>query len=109
MGVPWPSRSHLRSDLAQTFHAGQLSQCRVSCGTAHGAQVRLTRLTCRALSITAQNGGVKELQPDSSSGSRGSAERYMGDAGPGGGGNERPGVESAAAWSLRAWGAGLAS
>lgn len=52
MGVPWPSRSHLGSDLAQTFHAGQFSWCHVSCRAAHGAQVRLVMPAHRALGIT---------------------------------------------------------
>lgn len=51
MGIPWPSRSHLGSDLAQTFHAGQFSRCHVSCCAARGAQVRLVVTTHRALGI----------------------------------------------------------
>lgn len=41
MAVPWPSRSHLGSDLAQPFHTGQFSRYHVSCHAAPGAQVRL--------------------------------------------------------------------
>lgn len=51
MGIPWPSRSHLGSDLAQTFHARQFSWCHVSCCAARGAQVRLVMTTHRALGI----------------------------------------------------------
>lgn len=61
MGVPWPSRSHLGSDLAQTFHAGQFSRCHVSCRAAHGAQVRLVMPTHRALGITAPS--AIKMQP----------------------------------------------
>lgn len=60
MGVPWPSRFHLGSDLAQTFYAGQSSRCHLSCA-AHGAQVRLVMLTHRALGITAPS--AIKMQP----------------------------------------------
>lgn len=123
VGVPWPSRFHLGSDLAQTFHAGQFSRCHLSCYAAHGAQVRLVMSTHQALGISAPSAIKMQpcLKSSSSTASQStvaSAKRYMGGAGPGGGGNAQPGtkdtcarhgVESADAWRPNVWGAGPAS
>lgn len=52
--LPWLSRSHLGSDLAQAFHprwAVLLVPLVMGCST--GAQVRLMRPTHRTLSVTA--------------------------------------------------------
>lgn len=117
MATQIPSGFRLGPD---PLHDGQFSQGHVSCGAAPGAQVRLMRPTHWALSITAPSAIkvqlAKEQELHSKSVNCGSAERYMGDAGPREGGNAWPGprdprarhrVESAAAWRLRAWGSGL--
>lgn len=93
----------------------------VSC-TVHSAQVRLVMPTYWALDITdpfaIKMQHAKEQQLNSKSVNCGSAERYMGTAGPGGGGNAQPGpkdicarhrIESADAWCPSFWGAGPTS
>lgn len=65
VGIPWPSRSHLGSDLAQTFHAGIVLP--MSCRAAHGAQVRLVMPTHQALDITVPSATKRWCAKSSSS------------------------------------------